>query len=94
MGAFTGDNNAVYSGPLVRGVVLRRNVLDNNARFRLAGTVDDAIIEHCTVRSNDVGIQVQSPAKGVLLRENSFVNVTRPLDGDGLATAVVVPEMG
>jgi hypothetical protein len=41
-----------------------------------------------------VGIQVQSPAKGVLLRENSFVNVTRPLDGDGLATAVVVPGMG
>ncbi|MEN6343652.1 MAG: glycosyl hydrolase family 28-related protein [Armatimonadia bacterium] len=91
MGSITGNNDATYPGPLSRCALFRRNVLQSNARLRLSGTTRDALIEHCTVRHADQGIEIQPSTGGVLLRGNVFEDVTTPLAGDGVAAAKVVP---
>ena len=90
IGAFTSNNNEEYAGPLARCAVFRRNVCHNNARLRLGGTVEDALIEHCTVRHADTGIEVRPGPRSVLLRGNTFEDVGKPLDGDGAVGVAVV----
>lgn len=92
LGALASNNNEIYPGPLVRGVVFRRNVLHSNARLRLSGTVDGAVVEHCTVRHNDVGVVVGAGTRNVLLRGNAFESVDEPYSGEGLEGALIVPE--
>lgn len=91
LGAFTSDTNETFPGPLARGMIFRRNVLDNNAGIRIHATVDEALVEHCTVKRNDTGILIGKGPTDVLLRGNQFEDVTTPLAGDGLAGVVVVP---
>jgi len=64
--------------PLTRCTVIRRNRLHNNARIEVGGFCEDVVIEHNSVENRDVGISVEETAKGVLLRENRFLNVTTP----------------
>lgn len=91
MGAFTGDTNEIFPGPLARGMIFRRNVLDNNARMRIHNMVDEVLVEHCTVKHNDLGIVIGKGPTDVLLRGNKFEDVTAPLTGDGMAGVTVVP---
>jgi len=91
MGAFTGDNNAKYAGPLARGIIFRRNTLDSNARMRFHATLDDVLVERCMMKNNDLGITVGKGPTNLLLRENRFENVTTPYDGEGLSGAMIVP---
>jgi hypothetical protein len=90
IGGFTSNNNAVYAGPLARGLIFRRNVLHNNARIRVAGTTADAVVEHCTVQHSDLGIEVGGETQGIVLRDNKLEDVTKPLTGDGAANALVI----
>lgn len=67
--------------PLVRGAVVRRNHLHNNARIALgAGNMEDLVIENNLVEDADVGIEMTA-IPGVLLRGNQFHNVRQPLAG-------------
>lgn len=75
-GIVSGDDPKVYDGPLVRQAIFRRNVLHNNARISVGGVTEDVLVEHCTVRHGETGIQVKPTARGVLLRENRFEDVT------------------
>lgn len=88
IGIVSGDDPKVYEGPLVRAAIFRRNILHNNARIAIAGVTEDVLVEHCTVRNTDLGIDVKPTARGVLLRENRFEAVRTPVQGPALqATA-------
>ncbi len=80
-GIVSGDDPKVYDGPLVHGAIFRRNTLHNNARIVIGGVTEDVLVEHCTVRNSEVGIEVKPTALGVLLRENRFENVAEPVRG-------------
>jgi hypothetical protein len=90
LGAFTSNNNEKYAGPLARGIIFRRNVLHSNARIRIHATVDDALVERCTVQNNELGITVGKGPTNLLLRENRFDDVTTPYDGEGLPGAMIL----
>lgn len=77
-------------GRSVRDVVFRRNTCLNNAGFSIAGNLHGALVEHNTIADADIGIVVQAPASGVILRANAFTNVATPLRGDGISSATVV----
>jgi hypothetical protein len=91
LAAFTGDNNETFAGPLARGIIFRRNLLDGNARVRIHSTVDEVLVERCTVRHNELGITIGKGPTNLLLRENRFEDVATPYDGEGLAEALVLP---
>lgn len=81
----------LYAGPLNRCVVFRRNRIENNGHIAVLGSTSDAIVEHCAVRDSDRGIEVGRATEHVLLRRNTLSRVARPLFGDGLEHARVVP---
>lgn len=90
MGAFGSNNNETYPGPLVRGAIFRRNDLLNNARFRIHSTVDGAVVDHNTVRDNEIGIDIGKGPRNVVLRANTFDDVATPHSGEGLGQATIV----
>lgn len=90
-GVITSNTDAQYSGPLARGNVLRRNVLQTGSYISLGGTSVDTLVEDCTLKHHAVGIRVGKDVRGVLLRHNVFEDVAKPLEGEGVANAQVVP---
>ncbi len=56
----------------------------------IMGTTVDAIVEHCTVRNSDRGIEVGPGTENILLRENTFENVITQFYGDGIDNALVL----
>lgn len=76
-GTVAHDELKTYDGPLVSGAVFRRNICHNNASFNLGGATADSIVEHCTVRHAEIGVRSSAGAKGVLLRDNTFEDVTQ-----------------
>ena len=76
--AVMGHQTPEHKSPLTRCTVIRRNRLHNNARIEVGGFCEDVVIEHNSIENSDVGISVEKTAKGVLFRENSFLNVTTP----------------
>jgi hexosaminidase len=77
--AITGQEIPGLDVAMARGGVIRRNHLHNGARVELIGSVRDAVVEHNTIEHTSVGIKVETTVAGVLLRENAFRNVRRPL---------------
>jgi len=68
-----------YTDPLVSGTIFRRNICHNNSGFGIGGALTiDTIVEHCTIRDTNIGIQVEPHPKGVLLRDNIYQNVAKP----------------
>ena len=68
-----------YTDPLVSGTIFRRNICHNNSGFGVGGALtSDTIVEHCTVRNNEYGVQVAPLSKGVLLRDNTYQDVAKP----------------
>jgi len=71
--------------PLALGAVHRANRLHNNAEIRLLGVsaecpgLRDAVVEHNVIANADQGIYVDDGCVGVLIRENSFENVSKEL---------------
>jgi Pectate lyase superfamily protein len=77
-----------FWGPLTRCAVVRGNVLENNAKIEIDGTVDNTVVEHCVIRNADEGIKVTKNPKNIVLRKNTFENVDNPRSGDGLVNAL------
>jgi hypothetical protein len=76
--------NIEFWGPLTRCCACRRNVLENNADMEITGTVNDSVIEKCTIRNSDKGITVAKTPQNILLRKNTFENVDKPAIGESL----------
>lgn len=74
------DESHTFHGPLIRATVLRRNVLHNNASIVINKGSEDTLVERCTIRHNDSGIVIKPGARGVLLHENQFEDVARPIE--------------
>ncbi|MFA6291015.1 MAG: glycosyl hydrolase family 28-related protein [Victivallales bacterium] len=66
------------SFPITRACLMRRNVLNSNARIEIIGGVDSALVENSLVKNSDVGISVEAAAKNIILRGNRFENVKQP----------------
>jgi hypothetical protein len=90
-GVATSNNNEQYAGPLARGNVFRRNVLQSDSYVRIEGNTRDTLVEGCTIKHSPTGIRVGETATGTVLRHNRFEDVAKPLDGEGAAAATVVP---
>ena len=73
-----------FWGPLTRCAVVRRNVLENNAKIEVDGTVDDAVVENCVIRNADEGVRIGKSPTHLTLRKNTFENVDNPAPGEGL----------
>ena len=89
-GVATSNNNEQYPGPLARGNVFRRNVLQSDSYLRVEGNTRDTLVEGCTVKHSGTGIRVGKTATGTVLRHNQFEDVAKPLDGEGVGAACVV----
>lgn len=83
-----------FAGPLVRGVVFRRNVCESNAGFSLEHGVAETLVEHCTIKRSDVGFQLKGDLRDVLLRGNVMEDVATPYAGDGVGKVMVAPDGG
>ena len=90
-GIATSNSNEQYPGPLARGNVFRRNVLQSDSYIRVEGNTVDTLVEGCTIKHSGTGIRVGKTATGTVLRKNVFEDVAKPLDGDGSGAAVVAP---
>lgn len=75
----TGARREPYQGPLNRGAVLRRNRLEGQAHLRVTGACSDAVVEGNRVKDSATGVFVSRDASGVLVRNNHFERVDRPV---------------
>ncbi len=66
------------SFPITRACLMRRNILESNARLEVLGDADCSMIENCIVKNSDVGINVENRSKNVILWGNRFENVKKP----------------
>jgi hypothetical protein len=88
-----------YTGPCVRGGVLRRVLAEDNTMIDISGAVQGALVEHSLLKNTEVGINVASHASyykdpnlpkerrapaDIVLRENHFENVSQPFTGDAV----------
>lgn len=91
---------AVYWGPLTRCPIMRRNQIRNNGYIAVHGSTYDGLVEHCSVRHSDKGIEIRNtPLRGapehvrkarprrILLRDNVLEHVVKPYSGDALDEA-------
>lgn len=78
VGPYLTRNGIRFTGTTVRGIVMRRNVLHNNATITLRGAIHDALLENNTIRHSPKGIvgDLWQRQSGVLLRGNTFEDVT------------------
>ena len=78
-------------GCLLRGVVMRNNICDNNSGMDIGGTSCDVLVEGNSISRADKGLTIAGGTSGVCVRGNRWQSVRDPLGGDGLATAWVEP---
>ena len=71
---------------------MRRNVLENNTKIEVGGTVDASIVENNVVRNADEGIKITKGPKNLLLRKNRLEKVDKPTSGEGLPQAQVLSQ--
>lgn len=69
-----------FKGTTVRGCVLRRNVIQNNATITLRGSIHDVLVEANDIRHSSLGIvgDLLEGQDGIVLRNNSFQDVDQP----------------
>ena len=70
--------NQAFPGPLNRATILRGNQLSGNAHIRIA-VCRDAVVEKNTVSDSDLGIHITKRSSDILLRENTFRNITEEI---------------
>lgn len=81
---------AGFTAPMVRGVVIRGNDMLGAGRIDVRGTDNrdsglvDVVIEHNRVERSRTGISVDRAGRRVLLRDNSFQDVQRPVINQSL----------
>ncbi len=82
VGPYLTRNGIRFTGTTARGFVMRRNVLHNNATITLRGAVHDVLLEDNAIRHSAQGIvgDLWQRQSGVLLRGNTFEDVTTPFE--------------
>lgn len=82
VGPYLTRNNIRFTGTTVRGVVMRHNRLENNADIILRAAIHDVLIENNTIEHSAKGIvgDLWQRQKGVLLRGNSYQDVSTPYE--------------
>jgi hypothetical protein len=71
-----------FQGVTCRGVVMRRNLINNNAAIVLRGAIHDVLVENNEVKHSSRGIvgDLIARQQGVLLQGNTFEDVDLPLE--------------
>ncbi len=85
----TSGNDASYAGPLGRAVVIRDNVLSDQAKIALDGTVEDVVVEGNAISNAPIGVRIGADVRGVVIRANEFQDVREPVAGPGARKALV-----
>lgn len=86
----TNPDGSPWVWPMALGFVIRGNRLDSGARIRVVASdagaplLEDAVVEGNHVARSDWGVDVSANCTRVLLRNNTFEEVLRPLTGDGI----------
>jgi hypothetical protein len=86
-----------FPWPMACAHVVRGNQLDNNALIKIGGretqlpAVLDVVVEDNSVSDSPLGVTVDSSAAGILLRNNQFTDVDKPLSGAGADRVLVDP---
>jgi hypothetical protein len=82
VGPYLTRNGIRFTGTTARGIVMRGNQLDNNASIVLRGAMHDSLLERNAIRHTAKGIvgDLWQRQQGVLLRGNTFEDVTTPFD--------------
>jgi hypothetical protein len=82
-----------FDGPITRGVVLRRNVFedDNFGGITIGDHLGDVVVEHSTLSSAGGEISMSGKATGGLFRENSFGQGQPPRYKVAKGKALVLP---
>ncbi len=91
-----GQRSPLYTGPLTRCSVHRRQLLaaDNSGNIIIHGNIANALVEECQLNNPFSEIKVDNEAHGVVFRNNSFAGKPNPrYAGDGLKSAVIVPAL-
>jgi hypothetical protein len=93
-----------YHGPLAVDQVFRRNRIESAGNFYAGGMVGNILFEAGEVKHSRIGVDIRetggrwddSLLEGgpvdVLIRNNSFQDVTTPYGGDFLKNAKIIPE--
>jgi hypothetical protein len=78
VGPYLVRNNIRFTGTTARGIVMRRNVLHNNATITLRGAIHDVLLENNQIKHSAQGIigDLWQRQSGVLLRGNTLEDVT------------------
>jgi hypothetical protein len=78
VGPYLVRNNIRFTGTTARGIVMRRNVLHNNATITLRGAIHDVLLENNQIKHSPQGIigDLWQRQSGVLLRGNTLEDVT------------------
>jgi hypothetical protein len=78
VGPYLVRNNIRFTGTTARGIVMRRNVLHNNATITLRGAIHDVLLENNQIKHSPQGIigDLWQRQSGVLLRGNALEDVT------------------
>jgi len=84
-GRGTGDSPGVFA------TIFRRNEIHNNGTLYLLHTARDMLIERCRVSDTERGSKIGGDTPQLLLRHNVFQNVRKPLTGEGIPAALVIP---
>lgn len=92
LGTTGGAPNKEAGGCLLRGVVLRNNVCENNSGLQIGGVCRDVVVEGNSVSRADQGLSIAGACTGVVVRANRWESVRNPLTGDGLAKAWIAPD--
>ena len=94
----TNADGSPWRWPMALGFVLRGNRLDSNGRVRVVASanasaplLEDAIVEGNHVARSRWGVDVSANCARVLVRNNTFDRVRRPLSGEGIAGAGIHP---
>ena len=75
---------------MTRCPIYRRNVIRSNGGIRIDEAVTDALVENSSISHGDWGIKIGARPSNVLLRNNVFNDVTKPLDGEGIKKALIL----
>ena len=73
-----GNGTGNYKYPLVRACVVRNNLLNDNARLNVQGTVVESLLEGNQINQTETGISVDPSAQNIVLRGNRFQDVEKP----------------
>lgn len=77
--------------PGALATIFRRNEIHNNGALYLQHVAADVLVERCRVSDADRGSKIDANTTQLLLRHNVFQNVPKPLTGEGIRTATIVP---